>query len=67
MKIRIRKIWGGFDDGRLAKMCVDDFFGGANERPALALFTSLKEASRQYQDVRAVQLKYLENTRSKIK
>jgi hypothetical protein len=59
-KVRVRKLWGGFCDGRLDVRCVDDHWGGANERPSLALFTNYKEAKRQYQDVRNVQLTYQE-------
>jgi hypothetical protein len=60
MKKRTRKIWGGFVGGKLDWGEVDDHWGGLNERPALALFTSHKEAREQYQDVRAVEITYLE-------
>jgi len=58
---REREIWGGFSDGRLDRRDVDDYWGGQNKRPALALFTSYKEARRQYQDVRSVRIEYLED------
>ncbi len=53
-------MWGGFVCGKLDKRKVDDHWGGENNRPSPAIFTSYKEARRQYRDVRSVQVLYLE-------
>jgi hypothetical protein len=58
MKMKI-PMWGGFVDGKIDRGNIDDHWGGQNERPAPAIFTSCKEARRQYQDVRPVTIEYL--------
>jgi len=58
---REQRLWGGFSGGKLHKRDIDDYWGGQNKRPAFALFTSYKEARKQYQDVRSVRIEYLED------
>jgi hypothetical protein len=52
--------WGGFSNGKLDVLKIDDGFGGHNERLVPAIFISHKEARRQYQDVRKIRMSYLE-------
>jgi hypothetical protein len=59
------KYWGGFVDDKLNIRKVNDGFGGENFRSCPAVFTSRKEARRQYNDVR--KLKILKAGKSKRK
>ena len=53
------KVYGGFVDGKLDWLEVDDGFGGHNWRKTPALFKRREEARCQYEDVRPVDLKEL--------
>lgn len=60
IKARKVKWWGGFSGGRIDIHLMDDGWGGKNMRRVPAIFTSYKEARRQYQDVRRIHVDYLE-------
>jgi hypothetical protein len=49
--------WAGFVNGRLQVDTIDDGWGGKNMRRTPALFTSRREARRQFHDVRRVEIK----------
>jgi len=51
-------VYGGFCDGKLDWLSVDDGFGGdnINWRKTPALFRTRQEARVQYQDVRKIDL-----------
>lgn len=51
------KAWGGFSSGRLDMREMDDKWGGENKRMVPAIFRNRKEARRQYQDVRRVEIR----------
>lgn len=52
------KMWGGFTDNKLDFRIVDDGWGGWGQRRRTmpALFTNRREARRQYEDVRRIEL-----------
>jgi hypothetical protein len=58
-----RKVWGGFVDHRLHYRMVDTGFGGWGGRATmtLAIFTSRRDAKREYQDVRPIEVSELVN------
>ena len=55
--------WGGFTEGRLHLESMDDHFGGRNERHVPALFLTRKEARKQFEDVRKVEIRLVETGR----
>ena len=50
------KVYGGFIDGKLDWLEIDDGFGGTNWRKVPALFLRRQEARVQYQDVRRCEI-----------
>lgn len=51
-----KTLWGGFCDDKLDMRDIDDHFGGQNTHAAPSIFTSRKEARRQYEDVRKIKI-----------
>lgn len=48
------KLYGGFIDGKLHWIEIDDKFGGSHWRTSPAVFNNLRDARRQYEDVREI-------------
>ena len=56
MRDRTYRLWGGFCGGKLCFYEIDDLFGGSHKRLSPALFRTRREARKQFQDVRPVEV-----------
>lgn len=62
---RIIKCYGGFSEGKLDWLTVDDGFGGHNWREVPAIFKKRHPARVQYEDVRRIEIKVIAPKRNR--